>query len=70
MFQQPDPYENDLARRLSESGALISSSESGLISSLRSLNLGDDFWMYSFKVLRAQKLSNSQPPSPHGELQI
>jgi hypothetical protein len=42
-----DPYRNDIARSLSFSRA---SSSEDVIASLRSMNLGDDFWMYSFKV--------------------
>jgi hypothetical protein len=41
-----DPYGNDVCRQLSVAGA----SSSDVIASLRSMNLGDDFWMYSFKV--------------------
>mmetsp|Transcript_9845 Transcript_9845/g.21009 ORF Transcript_9845/g.21009 Transcript_9845/m.21009 type:complete len:470 (-) Transcript_9845:2382-3791(-) len=47
-----DPYAGDIARKLSVSGA---SSEGEVISKLRSLDLGDDFWMYSFKVVPCAK---------------
>lgn len=54
MYMQPfnqlggpaDPYAGDIARQLSVSGA----SSEDVIASLRSMNLGDNFWMYSFKV--------------------
>ena len=42
-----DLYANDICRTLSIIGAATSED---VIQHLRSLNLGDDFWMYSFKV--------------------
>lgn len=42
-----DAHTHDVARQLSFSGA---ASSEDVIASLRSMNLGDNFWMYSFKV--------------------
>ncbi|GAX85053.1 hypothetical protein CEUSTIGMA_g12473.t1 [Chlamydomonas eustigma] len=47
-----DLYANDIARHLSIKGA---TSSEDVIYQLRGMNLGDDFWMYSFKVAPCAK---------------
>jgi hypothetical protein len=44
--QAGDPYANNLARHLSVAGA----SSADVIANLRSMNLGDDWWMFEFKA--------------------
>lgn len=56
--QYVDPYANDIARHLSVAGA---SSSEDVIASLRSMNLGDNFWMHSFKVRVAGLLDRGRP---------
>lgn len=58
--QYVDPYANDIARHLSVAGA---SSSEDVIASLRSMNLGDNFWMHSFKVRVAGPRSRKAAPT-------